>query len=138
MGVLRQISSHRNNLTAVRILEKDATYCPQFVPVVKETRREFIIGEASAEKAYMSVETFEEIAGMGATAFIGFKSNNAGGGSVFSLDAFQCADRRNDVAGFCLFTTGVVGGVGWLTGGASNFRANCCTFPPVPDPAIRA
>jgi hypothetical protein len=67
-----------NVVTAVRILDKDAGDCPQFVPLVKETRRHFEIGEVSADKAYASLENFEEVAGCGAQAFIGFKSNNTG------------------------------------------------------------
>src|SRR5207253_3434649 len=34
-----------NVVTAVRILDKDAADCPQFVPLVKETSRTFTIGE---------------------------------------------------------------------------------------------
>ena len=73
-----------NVVTAVRILDKDAGDCPQFVPLVKETRRHFEIGEVSADKAYASLENFEEIAGCGAQAFIAFKSNATGGvGGMF-------------------------------------------------------
>jgi transposase len=74
-----------NVVTAVRILDKDAADCPQFVPLVKETRRGgFQIDEVSADKAYVSVENFEEVAGMGGQAFIAFKENNTGGaGGVF-------------------------------------------------------
>lgn len=71
-------------ITAVRILDKDAADCPQFVPLVKETRRHFEIGEVSADKAYASLENFEEIAACGAEAFIAFKSNATGGvGGMF-------------------------------------------------------
>jgi hypothetical protein len=73
-----------NIVTAVRILDKDAADCPQFVPLIKETRRHFEIGEVSADKAYASLENFEEIAGCGAEAFIAFKSNTTGGvGGMF-------------------------------------------------------
>jgi hypothetical protein len=67
-----------NIVTAVRILDKDAGDCPQFVPLVKETAKRFEIGEVSADKAYLSVENFEEIAGCGGQAFIAFKSNSTG------------------------------------------------------------
>ena len=67
-----------NIVTAVRILDKDAADCPQFVPLVRETSRGFIIGEVSADKAYLSLENFEEIASMGAQAYIAFKSNTTG------------------------------------------------------------
>ena len=67
-----------NVVTAVRILDKDAGDCPQFVPLVKETRKHFEIGEVSADKAYASLENFEEVAGCGGQAFIAFKSNATG------------------------------------------------------------
>jgi hypothetical protein len=73
-----------NVVTAVRILDKDAADCPQFVPLVKETKRHFEIGEVSADKAYLSVENFETVAECGGQAFIAFKSNSTGGvGGMF-------------------------------------------------------
>jgi transposase len=68
-----------NVVTAVRILDKDAADCPQFVPLVKETKRHFTIGEVSADKAYASLENFEEIASCNGQAFIAFKKNHTGG-----------------------------------------------------------
>jgi transposase len=67
-----------NVVTAVRILDKDAADCPQFVPLVKETRRGFEIDEVSADKAYLSVENFEETAALGGQALIQFKVNSTG------------------------------------------------------------
>ena len=67
-----------NIVTAVRILDKDAADAPQFVPLVQETRKGFIIGEVSADKAYASLENFEEVANMGGQAYIAFKSNHTG------------------------------------------------------------
>lgn len=67
-----------NIVTAVRILDRDAADCPQFIPLVKETKHGFTIDEVSADKAYASLDNFEEIAGMGAQAFIAFKSNTTG------------------------------------------------------------
>jgi hypothetical protein len=67
-----------NIVTAVRILDEYAPDCPQFVPLLKETRRHFEIGEVSADKAYASLENFEEIAACGAEAYIPFKSNATG------------------------------------------------------------
>jgi hypothetical protein len=65
-------------VTAVRILDKDSPDCPQFVPLVKETKKHFEIGEVSADKAYASLENFEEVAACGGQAYIAFKSNNTG------------------------------------------------------------
>ena len=67
-----------NVVTAVRILDKDAADSPQFVPLLKETAKGFDIGEVSADKAYASLENFEEVAACGGTAFIAFKSNATG------------------------------------------------------------
>lgn len=51
---------------------------PLFVPLIKETKEHFEIGEVSADKAYLSVENFEEVANGGGQAFIAFKSNSTG------------------------------------------------------------
>lgn len=67
-----------NVVVAARILDKDAADCPQFVPLVKETLRHFEIGEMSADKAYASLDNFEEIAGCGGKAYIAFKDNATG------------------------------------------------------------
>jgi hypothetical protein len=67
-----------NVVTAVRILDKDAHDSPQFIPLVRETKRHFEIGEVSADKAYVSVDNFEAVAECGGQAFIAFKSNNTG------------------------------------------------------------
>jgi transposase len=73
-----------NIVTAVRILDKDAADCPQFIPLVKDTRKGFVIGECSADKAYLSLENFEAVANCGGQAFIAFKKNSTGGvGGVF-------------------------------------------------------
>jgi transposase len=68
-----------NVVTAVRILEQHSPDCPQFAPLVKETREGFEIDEVSADKAYVSVENFELVAQCGGQAFIAFKDNTTGG-----------------------------------------------------------
>lgn len=73
-----------NIVTAVRILDKDAADSPQFIPLVTETRRNFEIGEVSADAAYLSLENFEAVAACGGQAYIQFKSNTTGGvGGLF-------------------------------------------------------
>lgn len=67
-----------NVVAAVRILEQHSGDSPQFVPLVKETRRHFEIDEVSADKAYVSLENFEMVAQCGGQAFIAFKSNSTG------------------------------------------------------------
>jgi transposase len=65
-------------VTAVRILDKDAADSPQFIPLVKETSRNFTIGEVSADKAYARLDNFEAVAGCGGTGFMAFKANATG------------------------------------------------------------
>jgi hypothetical protein len=67
-----------NVVTAVRILNKDSGDSPQFVPLVKETKKNFEIGEVSADKAYPSVENFEAVAACGGQAYMDFKCNTTG------------------------------------------------------------
>jgi transposase len=86
-----------NVVTAVRILDKDAGDCPQFVPLVKETRRGgFEIDEVSADKAYLSVENFEEVAGLGGQAFIQFKVNSTGMAGGLFEKAFHYFQFKQD------------------------------------------
>jgi transposase len=67
-----------NVVTAVRVLNKDSSDYSEFEPLVIETARQFTIGEVSADKAYTSLEHFEQVAGFGGTAFLPFKSNTTG------------------------------------------------------------
>jgi transposase len=85
-----------NVVTAVRILDKDAADCPQFVPLVKETRKHFEIGEMSADKAYASLDNFEEIAGMGGQAFIAFKTSATGAAGGAYEKAFHYFQFKAD------------------------------------------
>jgi transposase len=78
-----------NVVTAVRILDKDAGDSPQFVPLVKETRKGFEIDEMSADKAYASVENFEAVAECGGQGFIAFKSNATGAAGGLFEKAFH-------------------------------------------------
>jgi transposase len=78
-----------NIVTAVRILDKDAGDSPQFIPLVKETKRHFEISEVSADKAYASYDNFEEVAQCGGQAFIAFKSNHTGAGGGHFEKAFH-------------------------------------------------
>jgi hypothetical protein len=74
-----------NIVTAVRVLDKDSADSPQFEPLVIETARQFTISEVSADKAYTSLEHFEQLAGMGATAYLPFKTNTTGAvGGLFA------------------------------------------------------
>jgi transposase len=84
-------------VTAVRILDKDAADSPQFVPLVRATRRHFEISEVSADKAYASVENFEEVAACGGQAFIAFKVNATGGvGGLFEKAFYYFQYHREE------------------------------------------
>ena len=67
-----------NVVTAVRILDKDAADCPQFVPLVKETAS----GSPSAKCPRTRRTSARELRGgrrsAAATAFIAFKANTTG------------------------------------------------------------
>jgi transposase len=68
-------------VTAVFMDEKNSGDCPQFDPLTRATAENFVIEEMSADKAYLSNDNLELIAGMGAASFIPFKSNSLPGGS---------------------------------------------------------
>jgi hypothetical protein len=85
-----------NIVTAVRILDMDAADSPQFVPLVRETHKRFIIGEVSADKAYGSLDNFEEVAKMGGQAFISFKSNATGQAGGAYSKAFHYFQFKQD------------------------------------------
>src|SRR5262249_52365680 len=68
-----------NIVTAVRIESRDAGDSPQFKPLVETTAENFAIREVPADKAYLSHENLELVAGMGGTAFIPFKVNSTPG-----------------------------------------------------------
>jgi transposase len=85
-----------NVVTAVRILDKDAADSPQFVPLVRETKRHFTISEVSADKAYGSLENFEEIAQCNGQAYIAFKSNHTGAVGGHFEKAFHYFQFKNE------------------------------------------
>ena len=85
-----------NVVTAVRILDKDSADMPQFTPLVKETRHGFEISEVSADKAYLSLEAFEEVANVGGQAFIPFKDNSTGAKGGLFEKAYHYFQFKND------------------------------------------
>jgi Transposase DDE domain len=86
-----------NIVTAVRILDQHAGDCPQFVPLVRETANGFEISEVSADKAYISMDNFEEVAKMGAQAYIAMKCNtkaSAGGAYEKAFHLFKLNEEE--------------------------------------------
>ena len=67
-----------NVITAVRILDRDAADSPQFPPLIKDTAKNFTVKEASADKAYGSLENVEAVDEAGGTPFIAFRQNATG------------------------------------------------------------
>lgn len=86
-----------NVVAAVRILDKDAGDSPQLKPLVQETSETFTINEVSADKAYSSLENFEEVAKCGGQAFIAFKENATGSiGGLFEKMLGYFKFRRDE------------------------------------------
>jgi transposase len=68
-----------NIVTAATILDKNAADCPQFKPLVEKTAENFTVKEVDADKAYLSHDNLELVAGLGGTAYIPFKSDSVPG-----------------------------------------------------------
>jgi transposase len=68
-----------NVVTAIAILDKNAGDCPQLPGLVNATAANFTVKEVSLDKAYLSRDNLELIAGLGAMPFIPFKSNSVAG-----------------------------------------------------------
>jgi transposase len=78
------VGTKTNVVTAVRILDKDANDCPQFVPLMQTTRERFDVKEVAGDSAYLSVENVEDTVKHDGTPFILPKSNTTGGvGGLF-------------------------------------------------------
>jgi hypothetical protein len=81
---------------AVRILDKDAADSPQFIPLLRETRKGFQIDEVSADKAYASLDNFEEVAACGGQGYIAFKTNATGAVGGHFEKAFHLFTANRD------------------------------------------
>jgi transposase len=69
-----------NVVTAVEIFDRHAADCPQLPALVKTTAEAgFNVREVPADKAYLSHDNLEVIAGLGAVPYIPFKSNSVEG-----------------------------------------------------------
>lgn len=87
-------------VTAVEILDRDAADCPQFVPFVDATAKNFTIGEVSGDKAYLSIEIIEAVFAHGGTPYIAFKENSTGaaGGLFEKMYHFYCLNKEEYMA----------------------------------------
>lgn len=67
-----------NVITAVEITDRYANDCPVLKPLVEATRRNFVMQEVSADKAYLSSGNLSTIIDNQAMPYIPFKSNSRG------------------------------------------------------------
>ena len=67
-----------NVVTAIEILDRNASDTRQLPALVESTARHFPIGEVSADKAYGSIRNADAIARVGGTPFIALKDWNTG------------------------------------------------------------
>jgi len=87
-----------NIITAATIEGRDAGDCPQFKPLVETTAQNFVVKEVPADKAYLSRDNLELVAGLGGTAFVPFKSNSVAGeaASLWEKMFFYYSFRREE------------------------------------------
>lgn len=87
-----------NIVTSVRIEERSAGDCPQFKPLVEQTAKNFKIETITADKAYLSRENLELANGLGATAYIPFKTTSIPGeaGSLWEKMFFYYQFKREE------------------------------------------
>ena len=65
-----------NVVTAVSITDRRAGDSPQFKPLVEATRRNFVMDEVSADRAYLSADNLSVVVDAQAMPYIPFKSNS--------------------------------------------------------------
>jgi transposase len=66
-----------NVVTAIRIIDRNGAYCPQFKPLVDETAMNFVMNAVSADKAYLSADNLQTVLDHNAMPFIPFKANSS-------------------------------------------------------------
>jgi transposase len=71
-------SVHTHVVTSVEVTPTDSADAPQFAGLVATTAQRFPIQEVSADKAYLSVDNLQVVAGIGAIAYIPFKQHTTG------------------------------------------------------------
>lgn len=67
-----------NVVTAVEVCDGDGSDAKYLPPLVRQTARNFRLGEVSADKGYASVENYETIEAEGGSGYIPFKSTATG------------------------------------------------------------
>jgi transposase len=69
---------HTHIVTSVEVTPTDSADARQFAGLVATTARRFPVHEVSADKAYLSVENLQVVAGIGGIAYIPFKQRTTG------------------------------------------------------------
>jgi transposase len=69
---------HTHAVTSVEVTPTDSADAPQFAGLVTTTARRFSVHEVSADKAYLSVDNLQVVAGVGGIAYIPFKQRTTG------------------------------------------------------------
>ncbi len=97
---LNIISGNKTNIVISLIVsEGTAGDSPALIPLVKSAGRNFQLKDVCADKAYLSRNNLNAIAGIGATPFIPFKSNskeNARGCRLWKLMYQFCHDNKEE------------------------------------------
>jgi transposase len=69
---------HTHVVTSVEVTPTDSADAPQFAGLVATTAQRFSVQEVSADKAYLSLDNLQVVAGIGAIAYILFKQRTTG------------------------------------------------------------
>jgi transposase len=85
-----------NVVTAVEILDRNASDTPQLPALAKQTAKGFTVKEMSGDKAYASLDNFNAIAEIGATPYIPFKSHHTGSSGGLFKKAFHFFSFNKD------------------------------------------
>jgi hypothetical protein len=86
-----------NIVTAVEIDQRYAGDSPQFIPLLRQTARNFSIGEVSADAAYASYENMDAVGLLGGTPFIAFRANaTAAEGGMYETMFHYYSLRREE------------------------------------------
>jgi transposase len=69
---------HTHVVTSVEVTPTDSADAPQFAGLVATTAQRFPVREVSADKAYLSLDNLQVVAGIGGIAYIPFKQRTTG------------------------------------------------------------
>jgi hypothetical protein len=85
-------------ITPAVILDRNASDLAQLPKLLHTTAQNFTVRQVSADAVYNTKRNQEEIAAIGAEAFIPFKSNHTGSKVVCGARSFVSATRIGDIS----------------------------------------